>query len=295
MRPLSEAAHSLIDLGATIMSYFAVRISGQPADAEHHYGHGKVESISALIETGCCSCCPPSSSGKPGSGSLAMRKQASSLAIGVGRDRVGDRRRLLPLARGLQSGGPNIESRARSQCPAFRSDMLSSIAVLIGLAGVALGYHWAIRRGRRGCRPDLDSGLAARTTDDETQSTAPRGAAEEITAIAQHVSGVVAVEQVRVRQARRRALCRPHGCGESDCRSSRRRHQRSHRAPDTSDHPKAEVTVNTEPRALSDESVLERVMVSRAIARWRCIMSRSTPLPDVLRLRLTSRLMARSS
>src|SRR4030081_1464810 len=48
---LSEAAHSLIDLGATVMTYFAVRISGKPADEEHHYGHGKVESVSALAET----------------------------------------------------------------------------------------------------------------------------------------------------------------------------------------------------------------------------------------------------
>ena len=48
---LSEAAHSLLDLVATVMTYFAVRISGKPADAEHHYGHGKVESVSALAET----------------------------------------------------------------------------------------------------------------------------------------------------------------------------------------------------------------------------------------------------
>src|SRR6476646_11959746 len=48
---LSEAAHSLLDLAATVMTYFAVRISGKPADAEHHYGHGKVESVSALGET----------------------------------------------------------------------------------------------------------------------------------------------------------------------------------------------------------------------------------------------------
>ncbi len=33
------------------MTYFAVRISGRPADEEHHYGHGKVESVSALAET----------------------------------------------------------------------------------------------------------------------------------------------------------------------------------------------------------------------------------------------------
>src|SRR6266571_6861732 len=49
---LSEAAHSLIDLAATLMTYVAVRVSGKPADAEHHYGHGKVESVTALIETG---------------------------------------------------------------------------------------------------------------------------------------------------------------------------------------------------------------------------------------------------
>src|SRR5258707_14991286 len=48
---LSEAAHSLLDLAATMMTYFAVRISGKPADAEHHYGHGKIESVSALAET----------------------------------------------------------------------------------------------------------------------------------------------------------------------------------------------------------------------------------------------------
>jgi cation diffusion facilitator family transporter len=48
---LTDAAHSLIDLVATVMTYFAVRIGGKPADDEHHYGHGKIESISALAET----------------------------------------------------------------------------------------------------------------------------------------------------------------------------------------------------------------------------------------------------
>src|ERR1700724_3696685 len=48
---LSEAAHSLIDLAATVMTYFALRVADMPVDAEHHYGHGKVESLSALAET----------------------------------------------------------------------------------------------------------------------------------------------------------------------------------------------------------------------------------------------------
>src|SRR3954447_16391219 len=49
---LSEAGHSLLDFVATVMTYFAVRVSGKPADAEHHYGHGKIESVTALGETG---------------------------------------------------------------------------------------------------------------------------------------------------------------------------------------------------------------------------------------------------
>src|ERR1700690_4269875 len=48
---LSEAGHSLIDLPATILTYIPVRAPGKPADAEHQYGHGKVESVPALAET----------------------------------------------------------------------------------------------------------------------------------------------------------------------------------------------------------------------------------------------------
>src|SRR5262245_39429088 len=49
---LSEAAHSALDFVATVMTWYAVRVSGKPADEEHHYGHGKVESVTALIATG---------------------------------------------------------------------------------------------------------------------------------------------------------------------------------------------------------------------------------------------------
>ncbi len=47
---LSEAAHSALDLGAALMTMFAVRISDRPADDEHHYGHGKIEGFSAFLE-----------------------------------------------------------------------------------------------------------------------------------------------------------------------------------------------------------------------------------------------------
>ena len=48
---LSEALHSGLDLVAAIITYFSVRISDRPPDQNHHYGHGKIENFSALVET----------------------------------------------------------------------------------------------------------------------------------------------------------------------------------------------------------------------------------------------------
>ncbi len=48
---LAEAAHSGLDLVAALVTFLAVRVSGKPADVEHHYGHGKIENLSALFET----------------------------------------------------------------------------------------------------------------------------------------------------------------------------------------------------------------------------------------------------
>lgn len=48
---LSEALHSGLDLVAAGITWFAVRVSDKPPDTDHHYGHGKVENLSAFIET----------------------------------------------------------------------------------------------------------------------------------------------------------------------------------------------------------------------------------------------------
>ncbi|MCX7838178.1 MAG: cation-efflux pump [Anaerolineae bacterium] len=48
---LAEAAHSALDLAAALITFFAVRVSDRPADDTHLYGHGKVENLSALVET----------------------------------------------------------------------------------------------------------------------------------------------------------------------------------------------------------------------------------------------------
>jgi cation diffusion facilitator family transporter len=47
---ITEAVHSLIDLVASVIAYFSVRKADEPADAEHPYGHEKVENLAAAIE-----------------------------------------------------------------------------------------------------------------------------------------------------------------------------------------------------------------------------------------------------
>src|SRR5688500_13737260 len=48
---ISDAAHSLLDVAATTVTWLAIRVAHKPADEEHHYGHGKYESLAALVET----------------------------------------------------------------------------------------------------------------------------------------------------------------------------------------------------------------------------------------------------
>src|SRR5256886_5131409 len=49
---LSEALHSGLDLIAAIITFLSIRVSDQPADERHPYGHGKFENFSAFVETG---------------------------------------------------------------------------------------------------------------------------------------------------------------------------------------------------------------------------------------------------
>jgi cation diffusion facilitator family transporter len=47
---ISEAIHSSMDLIASLIAYFSVKVSDTPADKEHPYGHGKFENVSGVIE-----------------------------------------------------------------------------------------------------------------------------------------------------------------------------------------------------------------------------------------------------
>src|SRR6202167_6112825 len=141
---LSEAGHSLIDLSATVLTYFAVRLSGKPADAEHQYGHGKVESVTALAETALLFVLSVvvifeaaqrlivAQTHAVEASAAAFVVIAGSIAVDFFRSRT-----LQRVAKATSSEA--LEADALH----FSSDMWSSIAVLIGLCGVAFGYSWA--------------------------------------------------------------------------------------------------------------------------------------------------------
>ena len=155
----------------------------------------------------------------------------------------------------------------------FGSDMWSSVAVLVGLVGdrarLCLGGFGG--RDRRSALFVCIAGwrLGRRTIDTLTD-TAPAGAADKITAASRACPGVVG-DRGRARAAgRRRAVRRSRSSASAArCRSTGSRRSRiasSRRCAPTV--PRAEVDVTTEPRALDDETVLERVMV---IARNRAL------------------------
>jgi cation diffusion facilitator family transporter len=262
---LSEAGHSLIDLSATVLTYFAVRLSGKPADREHQYGHGKVESVTALAETALLFVLTAIVVWEAAQRLLGAQAHAVEATVAafvvIAASIVVDFFRARTLNRvAKETSSEALEADALH----FGSDMWSSVAVLVGLCGVALGYGWADATAAivvavficvAGWR------LGRRTVNSLTD-TAPEGVSERVGAIARQVPGVVAVEQVRARPAGA-VLFVDLGVGVSRTlpldrvSAIKERLARAIRA----DLPNAEVTITTEPRALDDETVRERVMM----------------------------------
>jgi cation diffusion facilitator family transporter len=262
---LSEAGHSLLDLSATVLTFFAVRISGKPADAEHQYGHGKVESVTALAETALLFLLTGVVMWEAvqrliGARAEAVEATAAAFAI-IAASIVIDFFRARTLRRvAKETSSEALEADALH----FGSDMWSSVAVLIGLSGVALGYDWADAAAAvvvavficiAGWR------LGRRTIDTLTD-TAPAGMSERVAAIARLVPGVVGVESVRARPAGA-MLFVDLAVGVSRTlpldRVSAIKDRLTHAI--RAEIPRAEITITTEPRALDDETVRERVMM----------------------------------
>ena len=139
---ISEALHSSIDLVATIITWAVVRVSDQPADAEHHYGHGKFESLSALGIT-----------------ALLYLLAGGILVEAYGRLREGTPPPTISAipfvvlvidiavnfwrARALHRAARETRSQAlAADALHFASDVLGSFAVIAGLILAGLGFWW---------------------------------------------------------------------------------------------------------------------------------------------------------
>src|SRR6201746_229299 len=139
---ISEALHSSVDFVATVITWLVVRVSDRPADDEHHYGHGKLESVSALgviallyvlaggilvesytrLREGVT---PPTIS------AIAFVVLLVDIAVNFWR------------ARALHRTAHQTRSQAlEADALHFASDVLGSVAVIIGLALSAFGYAW---------------------------------------------------------------------------------------------------------------------------------------------------------
>lgn len=198
---ISEALHSSVDVIATIVTWLVVRFSDLPADREHHYGHGKLESISAL-----------------GVIALLYVLAGGILVESYGRLREGappPTISAIPFivllldiavnfwrARALHRTARDTKSQAlEADALHFASDVMGSIAVIIGLVLAGLGFGWgdsaaavavAVMIALLGLR-------LARSTVETLVDRAPEGVAEKAADAIRSVPGVVGVERLRAR------------------------------------------------------------------------------------------------
>jgi cation diffusion facilitator family transporter len=201
---LSEAIHSVIDLGATIITYFAVRWGDQPADDEHHYGHAKIESVAALVETALLFITTAWVSWEAirrltGEESHPVEVTWWAIAIIAGSILI-DYNRVRALRRvAKKTGSEALEADALH----FSSDMWSSLVVLGGLGAVWAGIPAAdsiaalvvsVFIAYAGWR------LGARTLN-TLLDTAPAGATEAVRGLVNDVHGVLAIKSIRLRPA----------------------------------------------------------------------------------------------
>jgi cation diffusion facilitator family transporter len=198
---ISEALHSSVDVIATIITWLVVRVSDQPADEEHHYGHGKFESLSALFVIALLyvlaggilveswsrlrdGAAPPTLSAIP------FVVLLIDIAVNFWRARA-----LHRTARATRSQALAADALH------FASDVLGSIAVIIGLVLTGLGYAWGDSAAAIAVAVMISIlGLRlGRSTIETLLDRAPEGVAEKATAAIQSVPGVVGVERLRAR------------------------------------------------------------------------------------------------
>jgi cation diffusion facilitator family transporter len=200
---LSEAIHSVIDFGATVITWFAIRWSDLPPDEEHHYGHAKIESIAALVETGLLFATTgwivweAISRLMSGHGHVEITWWAVAIIAG---SIIIDYNRARALSRvAKKTSSEALEADALH----FSSDMWSSLVVLAGLAAVWLGVPAAdsIAALVVSAFVALAGYRLGRRTLDTLLDTAPEGATEIVRRAVEGIDGILEIKLIRLRPA----------------------------------------------------------------------------------------------
>jgi cation diffusion facilitator family transporter len=264
---LSEGGHAAVDTGAAILTYYAVREAGKPADAEHHYGHAKYESLAALAETGLLfglalfvSVEALRRISEPDTEVQATWPVFAVLAFSIVVDFVRSRQ-LGRIAR--EEGSDALAADALH----FSSDLISSILVAIGLLATRAGFVRGDALAALGVA--LFIGVAGfrlgRRTVETLLDAAPRDMTALISRAISEVPGVIEVEALRLRKVGAQVI------GEAALGVSRtlplehaaRIKQAAERAV-IAEAPRAQITFTVNPRVLDDETVAERIRVVAA-------------------------------
>jgi len=207
---LSEAAHSLLDLVGAGVTCFSVRVSAKPADREHPFGHGKVESLAAFVETGLlvvtCGWIIGEAVRRLFFRAVHVEPTVWAFVV-IAASMALDARRSRSLSRVARKyGSPALEADALH----FSMDIWSSAAVILGLALVLLSRHQSLGRLQNadsvaalvvaGITLYISARLGQRTVDALVDAE-PEGASARIAASLHEVAGGVEAERIRVRKS----------------------------------------------------------------------------------------------
>lgn len=264
---LSEAGHAFVDTGATALTYYAVREAEKPADAEHHYGHGKYEALAALVETGLLFGLALIVVGEAirRLGEAHVDIDAGWPAYGVLAGSI-----LIDFVRARQLG--EIAKAERSDALAadamhFASDLVSSILALMGVAAVHYGFPQGDAIASFGVAAFIAIAgyRLGRRTIDTLLDAAPGDLTPQIERAIRDVPGVITLDELRLRSAGAEVI------GDATIGVARTlrveqaaRIKAAVSAAILSAAPHARITITADARALDDETVVERIMLVAA-------------------------------